>query len=288
TKYQVTFKVHNSENVDGLILISFDEIPLGGFGGPNAWIVMKGSSMKEDRYVTLKGNQTKEIGIICEDRPIAIKLNTLISRNLPATFIRLFQKPEFNEKADVFEGERILESFPNQNEPGVIIVDNEDQGFQILTQPPESFLMKLLNKSPKDNEYIVNVMFPPNRWSNAVQSEFYGIFKHTAHYIKAGAGKQKVQWNAAIPEKGKYDIYYHTPNTGEVVLRFAGSDDVERIKNVDDLNFIIYHDDGIDEITLEETAKGWSYLGTYPLSQGISKIELTDKSKGKIVYAETA
>ena len=54
------------------------------------------------------------------------------------------------------------------------------------------------------------------------------------------------------------------------------------------MNFTIYHDDGVDEATLEVSGSGdeWSYLGTFYLSQGTAKIELTDKSKGRVVYAD--
>ncbi|MFC1538178.1 hypothetical protein ACFL6H_02030 [Candidatus Latescibacterota bacterium] len=287
TKYQVIFKVNNSSDVDGLILISFDEIPLGGFGGPRAMIVMKGPSMQEDRYVSLKSNEAKEVSIICEDRPIAIKLNTLISQNLPAVVIRNFQKPEKNEKIDVFEGERILEYFPDLSVPGEIIVDNEDSGFQIVTQPTQSFLIELLQKKTDDNgNFSINVWNPPNKWSAAVHSDFYGIYKHSAYYIKSGSGEQKVQWEADIPENGKYDIFYNTPVINDLVMRFEGSDDTRRIKNIDDLNFTVYHDDGIDEINLTEFAGGWTYIGTFYFSKVNAKVELTDKSKGKIVYAD--
>ena len=37
---------------------------------------------------------------------------------------------------------------------------------------------------------------------------------------------------------------------------------------------------------MEEAKEGWTYLGTYYFSEGATKVELTDKSKGKIVYAD--
>ena len=55
-----------------------------------------------------------------------------------------------------------------------------------------------------------------------------------------------------------------------------------------DLNFRIYHDDGTDDISLDvgNAETGWTYLGTYYLSEGTAQVELSDKSKGRIVYAD--
>ena len=57
---------------------------------------------------------------------------------------------------------------------------------------------------------------------------------------------------------------------------------------IEDMNFDVYHDEGTDAVTLEakEAEDGWTYLGTYYLSQGTAKIELSNNSKGRIVYAD--
>lgn len=122
---------------------------------------------------------------------------------------------------------------------------------------------------------------------------FLWTYKHSAYFIKTGAGNQKVQWNAEIPESGKYDIYYYTPNSRQFsrmrdMGRGGRGGGDRRMGGIEDMNFIIYHDDGIDETTLNASGSGdeWSYLGTFYLSQGTAKVELTDKSKGRVVYAD--
>ncbi|MBM3420744.1 MAG: hypothetical protein FJY11_06380 [Bacteroidetes bacterium] len=52
--------------------------------------------------------------------------------------------------------------------------------------------------------------------------------------------------------------------------------------------FTVYHDDGMEEITLDyETADpGWNKLGTYYLSADTAKVELTNKSTARTVVAD--
>ena len=52
--------------------------------------------------------------------------------------------------------------------------------------------------------------------------------------------------------------------------------------------FFIHHDDGVDEAILNLTRAeiGWNLLGTYYLSPGPAKVELTNESEGAIVLAD--
>ncbi|MFC1490030.1 M1 family aminopeptidase [Candidatus Latescibacterota bacterium] len=287
TKYQISFKIHNSEDVDGLIQLSFDAVPVMSFGQR---ILISTGSAQEDIFVSLKRNQSKEVSILFDEKPMGMTINTLISQNLPSlvsfSYLSSNQELKINDKIEVFDGERIIDNFPDQTEAGEIIVDNEDPGFNVLTQPQQSLIMRLLDIDPNNDEYLpYTERNLPENWTNAVQNDFYGIYKYTAHYIKAGTGDQKVEWNADIPQKGKYDLYYYTQRS-RVSFISIGGDEEERTKITDDLNFKVYHDDGIDEIPIIGTAKGWTFIGTYPLSQGTSKVELSDKSNGELVYAD--
>ena len=53
-------------------------------------------------------------------------------------------------------------------------------------------------------------------------------------------------------------------------------------------NFKVYYDDGVEEIYLanEEIESGWNYLGTFYISTDSSKVELSNKSLGKMVFAD--
>ena len=55
-----------------------------------------------------------------------------------------------------------------------------------------------------------------------------------------------------------------------------------------DMHYIIYHDEGSDEITVdfENAEPGWNNLGRYYLSRDSAKVELTNQSSGRIVIGD--
>ncbi|HNY15525.1 MAG TPA: hypothetical protein PKI12_08280 [Bacteroidales bacterium] len=55
-----------------------------------------------------------------------------------------------------------------------------------------------------------------------------------------------------------------------------------------DMHYKIYHDEGVEEITVdfENAEGGWNKLGQYYLSPDTAKVELTNKSDGRIVLGD--
>ncbi|MFC1538970.1 hypothetical protein ACFL6H_06060 [Candidatus Latescibacterota bacterium] len=293
TRYNVTFEVYNPETVDGVFSAGFNTLVLNRDRiERNPALAVPIEPM--EFYYTVTGNQTKEIGIVLDFSPRTIQFNTFISQNLPTIFERPLPKPVFDEDAPGFEGERIFAGPPALSEPGVIIVDNEDHGFEVHAEDSERMIIKMLNNqsnSPEDEYIGFRFWMPPDTWRAAVQNEFYGVFKHTAYYTQAGSGDNSVSWQAEITQSGKYDIYYSTPPFVQIKdsrIRVRGERGNRSVPILADHHFRIYHDDGIDETVLDigETTEEWTYLGTYYLSKGVAKIELTNESKGRVVYAD--
>ncbi|MFC1538355.1 hypothetical protein ACFL6H_02940 [Candidatus Latescibacterota bacterium] len=303
TMYYITFKVYNPEPVGGIISAGFNTLAGGGRGmggggrggggrGGGGFMMFGAQAEPMEFYYILEGNQAKEIGIVIDNAPRSIRFNTFISQNLPATFDKELPRPELVEDAVISEGEKILAQPPALNQPGVIIVDNEDPGFEVYSQVSESLLLRMIDarNASVAEEYIgFNLWHPPNTWRATVQNDFYGLFKHSAYFIQSGAGDQKVTWQAEIAESGRYDIFYYTPEFNQLrrMMR-GGRGGRNRNNGLDDLNFMIYHDDGIAETVLiaSDTEEEWSYLGTYYLSEGSAKVELSNKSKGRVIYAD--
>ena len=272
-QYQVTFKVYNTQPIDGIISASFADI-----------------GHEPQKYFTVKGNQTKEIGIIIGYPPRSLVLDSIISHNVPLVFEYNFRERVHDENAEIFEGERILDSPPSLEEPGEIIVDNEDIGFKICTQPEERFLMKILRKTITQNQEYreFRAKIPSHRWQSVIYSGFWGL-QSTALYKTSGSGNAKVQWSAEIQENSEYDIYYYMPFGENEINDYRGSNINYRDNNyVNDLHLTIFHNEGVDDviIDLQKTENDWIYIGTYSLSQGTAQVELTDKSNGEIVYAD--
>ena len=267
TRYNVIFAVSNPETSEGLVSVDFT---LGG----------SGSSGSITRYINLKGGETKEIGVLLDSAPRMATIKTFISQNIPTIFNRNFGKPETNAQSEVFEGERVLSKPISLSEPGEIIVDDEDEGFQIVSLGKESFLKTLLKKrGSKENEYVQFAVWrPPNNWKHTVQGDFFGIYRHSAYFIKSGDGSKKAVWKADIPENGNYSIYCYITKIREYQQPSMESD----------YHYLLHHDDGIEEIEFDnnQSPEGWNLLGTFYLSAGTAEVELTNKSRGRVVIAD--
>ena len=124
-----------------------------------------------------------------------------------------------------------------------------------------------------------------NSWQPTIDSKFYGGHIRSAHFISGGSGDLKATFTAALANSGHYDIYYHVSRITSPWRRHRGEDHDE---NYGKHHFLIYHDDGVEEteLDLNDASDGWNYLGSYYISGGEAKIELTNKSEGRVVIAD--
>lgn len=295
TRYQVKFKVTNPEPVGGLLVASFRTSGRGGFGGGDRGGRGRGggrgfggggSQPAIEKIIQIGANETKEIGIVLDDMPRLMTINTLISQNLPAVLTRFFDEFELVRSAKPFDGQRILDYSISPTASDEIIVDNEDPGFKIFNTSSQSFLQGLVkNMSSQSEVKYAGIQFfqPSKKWQATTQSNFYGRYIHSAYYIESGNGDKKVAWNVVLPESGNYDVYSYTVNIRQ--RRFRGQ---SQNQTKDKYQFLVYHDDGVDEpiINLAEVENGWNFLGTYYFSADSAKVELTNNSEGRIVIAD--
>ena len=281
TRFQVIFKVTNQEPLNGIISVTFR------LGGRGRMFGRGGMDQPEEKIYSIKGGQTVEIGVVLDEEPRMMEINTLISKNLPSVKSQRFEELELKEKVLPYDGVRILDEPIKLVQPGEIIVDNEDPGFEVLSQPTQSFLKKLFNKkSAEDEEEYIGYNFwrPPSNWRLTTFSEFYGRYIQSAYYIKKGKGDKKVAWKTEIPESGTYDIYYYV---SKMEMRWGRHGDKKR-SEYGQFHFSIQHDDGVDDALLDvdKAEKGWNFLGSFYVSQGETRVELTNESKGRLIYAD--
>ena len=293
-RYQVIFNVSNPESVDGLIGITFRLGGGGMGGGPGGgrgrFMMFQGNENQEDeRFYQIKAGGAKQIGIVLDSQPRSINIDTFISQNLPAVLERRFENIERKENVAAFEDERKIDMATTLTEPGSVIIDNEDPGFEIRSNVTEGYLKKFFNSSNSTEDEYVGIHFwnLPKRWKATTTGDYYGKFRHSAHFIRSGEGSNSVVWNAELPSSGRYAVYYYVSKGDSPMMRPPGRGG-ERENPLEDFNFVIHHDDGVDEVELDVTSatEGWNELGTYYFSKGPAKVELSDRSKGRYVYAD--
>ncbi|NIA32099.1 MAG: hypothetical protein GWP06_19595, partial [Actinobacteria bacterium] len=206
TRYQVEFTVANLGKAPGLVSLQFRarrsrRFGRGFFGSPPPPL--------EERLVAVDAGQAKRVGVVFDEEPRGMSVNTLVAKNLPLEMRERFENFKLNEKAQPFDGEKVLGKLPPFVQPGEIVVDNEDEGFHADTKIKQSLLQRLLKLKKNDEEEYVRFSFwrPPVQWRKTIFSNFYGKFIHSAYFSKAGKGERVVSWTSKLPASGQYDVY---------------------------------------------------------------------------------
>ncbi len=317
SRYQVTFIASNPEPVAGIFNISFrtggqglldqkiqlDRIQGQSSGGNKFTMSLRGRGMDADdisKIVFMGPHEAKKIGIVLDGEPREMMVNTIFARNIPGEItMPINEIAKSKNDTREFSGEEVLAVMPSSSNPSEIVVDNEDQGFISSKQNTSSPLKKLLGiNNRKGNSYMqISNWNTPEYWQPVVLTTYYGKYIRSAVYTRAGTGDKKITWAAILKEPGYYDIYSYIGKTRDRISVKTGSgqegtdiqsDQQKGDGTYKDLHYKIYHDEGADDITLdyENADAGWNLLGRFHLSPDTAKVELTNKSTGRMVIGD--
>jgi len=314
-RYRVTFIASNPEPVSGLFNISVrtgDEgtggqtrgiVTQGPGGGTSLTIARQGRGMEADdisKIVFLGPGEARRIGIILDAPPRELLINTLVSKNIPGQItLPIAEIIKSKEHLADFQEEQVLASIPEVFDPSEIIVDNEDSGFIKSTQDMVSPLKKILGVQNHNGENYEDIRMYniPEYWQPAVKSEYFGKYILSSVYTRSGTGDRIVKWTTPIARAGYYDIYcYVGKPIDRILIGTSGSapapppppGEPGGKSPYQDMHYRIYHDEGMDEITLdyENAESGWNNLGRYYLRGDTAKVELTNQSAGRLVIGD--
>jgi hypothetical protein len=313
SRFQVTFLASNPESVTGIFNISFRTGGAGRGGGQmgmglregqrgagNISISMQGRGMEADdisKIILMGPRESKKIGIVLDTRPRALMINTLFAKNIPGEIILPINDiGKAKSYTKDIPGEETLSAIPPFTDPSEIIVDNEDPGFISSKQITESPLKKLLGIKNKDGKSYLQISQwnIPEYWQPVVQTSYYGKYIRSSVYTRGGTGDKIIRWTTFIKEPGYYDIYCYIGKTADRMIVSMGggpggmSDEQQRESLFKDMHYKIYHDEGVEEISLdyENADGGWNSLGRYYISGDTAKVVLTNQSSGRIVIGD--
>jgi len=278
-KFQIKINVSNLEPVDGVI--SF-KIILKNKGGRRRGSFSKRMANALEFSYVLKANTSYEIGIVTGAKPVMIRTNTHVSKNIPAKTSQRFDK--FEESSDeAFHGIRVIQN----KEKNTIIVDNEDKEFEIVQEIHEKKLKQLLNSSTKDEKVKYKKMEPwrpPSKWTLFAKEGQYGKYVKSAYYAKSGENNKKAIWTANINKAGYYEVsFYYSTNTWNFRRRSNKQNTIQRYY------IEVISDDGKTNVDLnldDDNEDGWFSLGSYYFSKGEGKVILSDKSSSRSIVAD--
>jgi hypothetical protein len=240
----------------------------------------------ETNIYRINGNQNKQVGLLLDDEPRALNINFLLARNLPLVYTTRFEKAELEENKTPFEGEKIIYEKAVLTSPDEIIIDNDEEGFEIYNPPYNSLLKRWIHSGEEqedENEFEPLWWWnPPHQWRPIKSATYYGTYVHSAYYTRPGDGSKYVSWNAKIKTSGIYDVYVYMFNTDEFRRRR------ERNDMFGDFNYQVHHDGGVEEVafSIDGAPPGWNFLGSWYFSEGVAKVVLTNESSARFVIAD--
>jgi len=238
-------------------------------------------------YLVLQPGECKEVNVANASNVLNVSCG--IARNMPSA-IRIEAKMKFEQrgvggfidKSNTSSTRDTVQSIKNispmhfSTDPNEIIVDNEDQGFRLIT-PEKKLLQKLFAKE-------VNNFWQPNQWTKVYESMYYGDFVKGG-YVKMGKkgenkGEYKAEWSADILQEGTYEIF---------VKAAVGMWHMFHAKG----QYYTVSGQGVEETEiLVPLLEEWNSLGKFRLQPGKSFVVLDDRipeeekpKKGEFVYA---
>ena len=283
TWYGVSFKVANTSDAEGLIDVGFR---MGGRGDDNRGFDFFLDAGREEnlagkKLIPIGSGQTVVINTILDDAPAELVVNTLLSENLPATLT--FPISKATENGAVLTDTVYAVNIPvSLTKNGEVIVDNEDDGFSFSESAGQTPLRAMIagENSEEEEKYIPMRWRGPPTWRATVSTSFYGSTVRSAHFIRTGNGREKATWTANLEETAEYEIYAYIGKSASGAMR-ANEDEAE-------YQYIVYSAEAPGEVSvpLKTAEDGWNLLGTFYISPGNAKVEMTDASKGRFVVAD--
>lgn len=281
-RYQVLMKAKNSGNSDGVFEVKFNSKEQSD----DEYYATVNQEAKEEtpgKLSVIKQGETKLFGYVLDEKPNAITINTIISRNIPSVINMSMGTLSKREGGVLFDGERVVENTKDSLHYEVI-VDNEDSGFSSFS-PVKPTMLKAYIDSRKEVEqkYYGEWGSSYSSWLATTGSDFFGSVIRSAHFTRSGTGEKIATWTPQFKEAGFYDIYVYM--RGKNQNTWTGHDSEGKQF---DYNYIIHNGDGIDNIKYNVTNSepGWNYLGSYYFNKTGGSVSLTDKCDLWTVYAD--
>ena len=269
--FQISFKAYNPSEKNALLTLAY--LDKFGFDGQD--------------YL-LPAGEAAEIRFVIENDFNGLSINTNIAHNLPPLYT-FKQKEATGTTRDTAQGMFPINKRLFLPEKGVIIVDNEDDGFTTMNSKQGHKLNDLVRKKSKDKYQNPRIYTAPNEWTAVIMEECHGDIVRSGVYKKQGTGQATATWNAEIPEEGYYEIaVWNARDENTYLVTFTETGEEKRLGRGQ--HYIIrYAGQEEDEeivIDMDEEPNDWISLGHFHLPAGEVSVTLTDETTGRYVIAD--
>lgn len=270
----------------------------------------------EHRIYEVEAGTTSDIQISLFDMPRMVTINTLISGNIPSSFSTFLRSAEVNNNVEIEEYVRTVNEVVSQRNEEEFIVDNEDDGFSYVSISGQSRLKQYLDARKADSTEVrydgISPYRIPAKWTPVAHTAFYGESIRSALVSSSGDGGNVARWTSFLPDAGFYDVMVYIPMSAMFSRSYGrgrggggpGQESESRQPGQGgqgrpsggptfgdkgfDYHYVISSGAGTEEVEfiLDNITEGWNRIGSFYFPAGTAVIELSNKTKGKRVFAD--
>ncbi|WP_294141115.1 hypothetical protein [uncultured Sanguibacteroides sp.] len=231
------------------------------------------------KHFMINRGEAKEIRFLLGKMPRVIYVNTNLSQNIPQT-LHWVMNPTVKMVVVSDTSQGIFDMDKNYflPEPDEIVIDNEDDGFQIDNVVSKRFIGKILKKK----EYDIPLHITSNSWTPGIDESCYGGVVRSA-YLKLGGGENNhVTWRANIQRAGVYELWVYVPTLPAFI--YNGSLEGDCLQY-----YAVQNGEENDEFSINITKdQGWVYVGEYRLPKGENRVVLLDRAQSQVRFVADA
>ena len=272
--YNARFKISNPTPYPGYVRCSISSPP----------------DLNDEKYVYIESFTQKELGLVLTDEiHILSYLPFPFAKNTSSTIMLDNSIPDDNQ-IEYFDG---IIDIERGTLPCEIVMDNLDEGCDIINPTRKSFLMSAFERQSRKKTFRKFISFKgledaPEIWTLAKSvgqhKEFYGLLS-SCYYTKSGDGGSAVEFSVTIPEKGDYNLYLKVP-TGLYSQQYIRP--LLESGDLGETTVRVFAEDGMHEdvCDIRDTDGEWAYAGTYAFADSTAIIQITDNTNAEIVIAD--
>ena len=292
TFFETSFNLRNSEPFPGVVKMvsvvgekkgSQTRFPIGG-------------------PLLIPGHTSFQINTYSEDPIREVQIDPYLSRNRNSITIAV-PKPDDFEVSDAQPRPRVEENDWMPETPGVIVVDDLDDGFALSLDNPieprsggvrawiqETFTPKVVLDSKGVPEYDVgiatargNIQLNVNvdAWARRESPLSFGRYRKTYISSTAKGDGGKGTFSTNLPKNGRWRLEYHIPFQAKPTRRSQSKFNFRRLGTY---VLVIAHGGSTENLDFlaSESRFGWNFVEIYDLEAGEISVEVKTKSSGRV------
>ena len=272
-RYQALLDIRNSEPTPGLVRLTYASRP-----GSGPWV--------SSDPIPIPGKSAVRIGEVLAEPPETVWVRTYLSRNRAEMSLLVASLDAENVvDREAFAGVRPSDWYPADRG---IVVDDLDDGFGLESADDGSRLgggVTVADGVETDAGLpVFNRDLRPG-WTRQALPTAWGRYRRTVARITAGQGMARANFDAELPEAGRWHLSYHVPDLEKVGMyrQFRSTNDEQGVHSIE-----ISSGDTVTTVDFDAVAAtpGWNEIDAFDLGEGPVRVTVSDKTSGNAVVAD--